>query len=267
MDGEKTWEGAPLKRLEEIFDLKNQVAVVTGGSSGIGFAIAETLMSAGVRVAIVNRKIEAGKQAVTHLRELGGEAMAFSADVSKVDEMEAMGEAVEAKMGPIDILVNSAGINIRRKAVEFELTEWQQILDINLTGTFLACRAVGRRMMERRRGRIVNISSIGSAIGLTDRAPYCASKGGVSQLTKVLAIEWAPYGMTVNAIGPGYMRTPFISELLKDLDFQNKVRNQVPLQRVGETRDLAGIVLVLCSKAGAYITGQTIYVDGGWSIW
>ena len=255
-----------MKTFEEIFDLKGQVAIVTGGNSGIGFSIAETLLSAGVRVAIVNRKIESGRQAVARLREQGGEALAFQADVSKQDEMEAVAKAVEAQMGAVDILVNSAGINIRRKAIEYELAEWQQILDINLTGTFLACRAVGRRMMERRRGRIVNISSIGSAIGLTDRGPYCASKGGVSQLTKVLAIEWAPYGMTVNAIGPGYMRTPLISGLMNDPEFQNRVRSQIPLQRVGETRDLAGIVLVLCSKAGAYITGQTIYVDGGWSI-
>ncbi|NIT04495.1 SDR family oxidoreductase, partial [Candidatus Saccharibacteria bacterium] len=115
--------------------------------------------------------------------------------------------------------------------------------------------------------RIVNISSIAGNIGMTDRAPYCASKGGVSQLTKVLAIEWAPYGVTVNAIGPGFIRTPLISALFKNPDFQEMVRNSTPMGRIGETEDLQGILLVLCSKAGDYITGQTIYIDGGWSVW
>lgn len=252
---------------EEMFDLTDKVAIVTGGSSGIGLTLAQTLMQAGAKVAIVNRKREAGESAAARLQEEGGEARAFPADVSKKDEVEAMAEAVEEKLGPVDILVNSAGINIRKKAVEFDLDEWQQILAINLTGTFLACQAVGRQMIRRRAGRIVNISSVASAIGLVDRAPYCASKGGVSQLTKVLAIEWATYGVTVNAIGPGFMRTPLISELMNDPNFQNTVRTLVPMQRIGEKQDLQGILLVLCSKAGAYITGQTIYVDGGWSIW
>jgi NAD(P)-dependent dehydrogenase (short-subunit alcohol dehydrogenase family) len=122
-------------------------------------------------------------------------------------------------------------------------------------------------MIRRRAGRIVNMSSVASAIGLIDRAPYCASKGGVSQLTKVLAIEWAPYGVTINAIGPGFMRTPLISELVDGSDFKNTVRALVPMQRIGETQDLQGILLVLWAKAGAYIRGQTVYVDGGWSIW
>jgi 2-deoxy-D-gluconate 3-dehydrogenase len=191
----------------------------------------------------------------------------FTADISKENEMEKIAAEIEARMGPVDILVNNAGINIRKKAMDFELSEWEQILDVNLTGTFITSRAVAKGMIARRSGRIVNISSVASAIGLVDRAPYCASKGGVSQLTKVLAIEWAPYGITVNAIGPGYMNTPLIANLMDQPDFKALVRSQVPLGRVGETEDLHGIILVLCSKAGAYITGQTIYIDGGWSIW
>ena len=252
---------------EKIFDLKHKVSIVTGGSSGIGLAIARTLGYAGVKVAVVNRTETAGKAAAAGLKAEGIEARAFPCDVSRKKEVEAMADAVEETLGPVDILVNSAGINIRKKALEFEPAEWNQILDINLKGTFLTCQTVGRRMVARRGGHIVNISSIGSFIGLTDRAPYCASKGGVTQLTKVLAIEWATSGVTVNAIGPGYVRTPLITALLKDPGFQEMMNRQVPMKRIAEPEDLQGILLVLCSKAGAYITGQTIYVDGGWSLW
>jgi NAD(P)-dependent dehydrogenase (short-subunit alcohol dehydrogenase family) len=250
-----------------LFDIEGKVGIVTGGSSGIGLSMAKALAQTGVKIAIVNRTVMAGEKAAAEIREHGGIAASFPADVTKKDNVEAVVEAIENEMGAVDILVNCAGINIRKKAVEFGLNEWQQILDTNLTGTFLACQAVGRRMLARGRGRIVNISSVASAIGLEDRAPYCASKGGVSQLTKVLAIEWAPYGVTVNAIGPGYMNTPLIANLMKQPGFQERVRSQVPLGRVGETEDLYGILFVLCSKAGAYITGQTVYIDGGWSIW
>jgi len=252
---------------EKIFDLKDKVGIITGGSSGIGLAIAQTLGYAGVKIAVVNRTEAAGKEAAVRLGEEGIEAIAFPCDVSIKEDVEAMVEAVEETLGNVGILVNSAGINLRKKALEFDPAEWDQILDINLKGTFLTCQTVGRRMVERCSGHIVNISSIAAFIGLADRAPYCASKGGVSQLTKVLAIEWATSGVTVNAIGPGYVRTPLITELLGDSNFQKTVHTQVPMKRIAETEDLQGILLVLCSKAGAYITGQTIYVDGGWSIW
>ena len=188
---------------EKIFDLENKVGIVTGGSSGIGFAIARALGYAGVKIAVVNRHEASGSEAAANLCEDGIDAKAFSCDVSRKDDVEAMVEAVEKALGPVDILVNSAGLNIRKKALEFDPAEWDQILDTNLKGTFLTCQTVGRRMVQRRCGHIVNISSIAAFIGLSDRAPYCASKGGVSQLTKVLAIEWAANGVTVNAIGPG----------------------------------------------------------------
>lgn len=252
---------------EKIFDLQDKVGIITGGSSGIGLAIARTLGYAGVKIAVVNRTEATGKEAAASLSKEGIEAKAFPCDVSRKEDVEAMLEVVEETLGPVDILVNSAGINIRKKALEFDPAEWDQILDINLKGTFLTCQTVGRRMVERRSGHIVNISSIAASVGLIDRAPYCASKGGVSQLTKVLAIEWASYGVTVNAIGPGYVRTPLITGLLQDSGFQKTLHTHVPMNRIAETEDLRGILLVLCSKAGAYITGQTIYVDGGWSVW
>jgi len=253
--------------LEELFGLANKVAVVTGAGSGIGLSLSRALVRAGVRVAVVDRDKVAGQKAAEELRGKGASAKAFYADIAKEKEVAQMVTAVEKEMGPIDILINNAGINIRKKAMEYDLSEWERILNINLTGAFITSRAVGKGMIARRSGRIVNISSIASTIGLVDRAPYCASKGGLSQLTKVLAIEWAPYGITVNAIGPGYMNTPLIANLIEQPDFKAQVKSQVPLGRIGETEDLHGILLVLCSKAGAYITGQTILIDGGWSIW
>ena len=253
--------------LQEMFGLGNKVAVITGGNSGIGLSMARILGNAGARLAIVNRTRKTGDVAVSSLSEEGLVARAFSADVSIKEAVDDMVYDVEKEMGNIDILVNSAGVNIRKKAIEYNEEDWDQMLNINLKGTFLTCQAVGRRMTERGSGRIVNISSIASFVGLTDRAPYCASKGGVTQLTKALAVEWATYGVTVNAIGPGFVRTPLITGLLKDPGFQEKVATLVPMQRIAEPEDLQGILLVLCSKAGSYITGQTIYVDGGWSIW
>lgn len=252
--------------LDQLFDLAGKTAIVTGGSSGIGFALAQGLAEAGSRVAIVNRNGSAGEGAAAKLRSAGYDAQAFAADVTRPDDVARMLDGVEGAMGPVGILVNSHGINIRKTALEFPLEDWDQILSVNLTGTFLTCQAVGKRMTARGAGRIVNVSSVGSLVGIENRAAYCASKGGVTQLTKVLAMEWAPHGVRVNAIGPGFIRTPLIEPLLASPGFEERVKTLVPCQRVGETRDLVGMVLLLCSRAADYITGQTIYVDGGWSI-
>jgi NAD(P)-dependent dehydrogenase (short-subunit alcohol dehydrogenase family) len=252
--------------IQEMFDIKGQVALITGGNSGIGLSITETLIKAGARIAIMNRNASSGKAIVDQLSSQGGEAISLPGDITNPEEVKVAVEATITHYGNIDILVNSAGINIRKKAVDFELSEWKKILDINLTGTFLVCQEVGRHMINRRKGRIINISSVAAAIPLPDRAPYCASKAGVTQLTKALALEWAPYGININAVGPGFINTPLIAELMKDPSFQKKIEDTVPLKRVGETADLQGIVLTLCSKAGEYITGQTIYIDGGLSL-
>ncbi len=250
----------------DLFQLKDKVALVTGGSSGIGREIAGALAAAGAQVAIINRTPQAGRQAAEEINQAGGKALACPADVSKEDEVEAAVEAVARELGPPDILVNSHGINLRKAALEFDLAEWRQIIDINLTGVFLACRAVGRLMLERRSGSIVNISSVVSLVGRVGLTPYSASKGGVSQLTRNLALEWAPRGVRVNAVGPGFVRTPLTAPLFNSPEFLEEVTRLVPLGRAGEPRDLTGLVLLLSSPAGAYITGQTIYVDGGWSI-
>ena len=253
--------------VEQLFSLEGCNALVTGGSSGIGLAMAKALSQAGCKVAILNRNKEKGLEAIKEIDPSGEKSLAVAADVASADQVEAAVSRVEDELGPLDILVNSHGINIRKKSLEFSPEEWQKVLDINLTGVFNCCRSVGSRMLPRKSGRIVNISSIASLVGLTERAPYCASKGGVSLLTKTLALEWAESGVQVNAIGPGFIHTPLTDGLIKSPGFDDKVKALVPLGRVGMPEELVGMMLLLCSPAGNYITGQTIYIDGGWSVW
>ena len=252
--------------INNIFDIRNEVAMITGGNSGIGRAITETLAKCGAKVAIVNRDPKSGEMAARELKKNGLEAVSFDADVRDKEKIDYVVNRIIEKYGKIDILVNSAGINLRKKAVEFDLNDWNEIIEVNLTGTFIVCQAVGRYMIQQKKGRVLNVSSIASLKGLNERGPYCASKAGVSQLTKVIALEWAQHGVYVNAIGPGFINTRLIKGLVNDPIFQKMIKNTVPLQRIGEVTDLQGLVLTLCSKACSYITGQTIYIDGGLSI-
>lgn len=251
--------------IDRMFDLTGKAALVTGGSSGIGLALAGVLARAGAKVAIVNRNADRGRAAAEELQAEGLDVRSFRADVRDSGQVEAAVAEIEAATGPVDILVNSHGVNHRQQALEFSDEDWGRIIDINLTGVFNTCRAVGRRMVARGEGRVINVSSVAARIGLADRAPYCASKGGVTQLTRALALEWARHGITVNAIGPGFIHTPLIEPLLADPGFQDRVKAAVPLGRIGEPVELGGMVLLLASEAGSYITGQTIYIDGGWT--
>lgn len=254
--------------LNELFSLKNKVAIVTGGSQGLGFAMAEALALAGARIVIVNRREAEGKIAAEKIRENDVECIAIPTNVSKKNEVVRMVDKALEHFGRVDILVNCAGINIRKPSLQFEESEWNEIMDINLKGTFLCCQEVGRLMVEQRSGKVINVSSIASLTAMELRAPYCASKAGVSQLTKVLALEWGPYNVNVNAIAPGVMITPLTSEFLKkgSEQYEKHIR-KIPLQKFGRIDDLSGIVVLLASSASDYITGQTIFVDGGWTIW
>lgn len=253
---------------KEIYDIKGKIAIVTGGNSGIGYEIAKTLAQSGAKIVIANRRREEGEKAAKAISELGGEAIAIPTDVSQKASVEEMVQNVVGRFGRIDVVVNSAGINVRKYALDFEESDWDQVININLKGTFLVCQAVGRIMVGQKEGKIINISSAVEKIGMEMRAAYCASKGGVSQLTKVLAIEWAPYGVNVNAVGPGFMKTALLANLIeKDPTFVPMVQSRVPLGRLGLPEDVAGVVLLLASDAGNYITGQTFFIDGGWTIW
>jgi gluconate 5-dehydrogenase len=211
----------------------------------------------------VSRNPEEAEAAAEEIRRRGRNAVAGSADVrNPLDCERIIHEALE-RFGRLDILINNAGTNIRKPLLEFSEEEWDSILDTNLKGVFFCSQAAVRVMKEREKGRIVNISSAGAEIGVPYLGPYCASKGGITQLTKVCALEWARYGITVNAIGPTYIKTPMTEEWLNDPDRYKTIMARSAIKRLGEPRDLQGLLLLLVSDASAYITGQTFYVDGG----
>ncbi|MBN1151859.1 MAG: glucose 1-dehydrogenase [Dehalococcoidia bacterium] len=247
-----------------MFDLTDRIAIVTGGNSGIGFAIAEGLAQHGARVIIANRDRQRGETAVRRLLEHDLLAEAVQADVSASTDVSRLVEAVLQRYGKIDILVNSAAIISRKPAEDFTDEDWDRIMNTNLRGAFLCCREAGRHMIERRKGKIINISSNVSQVVQPLRSIYCISKAGLSHLTRALGMEWAKYGVNVNAIGPG----PTITELNKKYfednprDLQERIA-AIPMGRLGMPGDHVGAALYLASAASDYMTGQTLIIDGG----
>ena len=234
---------------KNLLDLSGRVAVVTGGTKGIGEAIVRHLAAAGARVVAVSRSAPASP---------GGSPRAGDGVTLA---------AVVARHGTVDILVNCAGTAKRAPALEQAEADWEYMIELNLKGTAWACRAVAPIMRRAGRGRIVNITSIGAEFGLVNRAAYCATKGGVAQLTRCLALEWGPHGITVNAVGPGITVTPLVRPFLDaNPGKEETMTRKIPLGRLGRPDDMAGAVAFLASDLAAYITGQTIYVDGGWSV-
>lgn len=246
------------------FSLAGKVALVTGGSRGLGRAMALALAEAGADVAVVSKSGEGLEETVSQIKALGREGLAIQGDVAVPRETQRIAREAADKLGPIDILVNAAGVNRRIPSLEVSEDEWDWIVGVNLKGTFFMCQAVGRLMVERRKGSIINIASLLSAVGIPTLAPYAASKAGVLGVTRVLAAEWGPFGVRVNAIAPGYFRTRMTERLFSDPQWTERLLQQVPLGRAGEPQDLAGIAVFLASDAAQYITGQVIYVDGGY---
>jgi NAD(P)-dependent dehydrogenase (short-subunit alcohol dehydrogenase family) len=248
-------------------DLRGKTAIVTGGNQGIGFALSDGLAKYGATVVIVNRRAEEGGKAAQRIRDAGGSAISIPADVSQKDAVVKMVEKVIDQQGQIDVLVNNAGVNIRKPATEISEEDLNAILDINLKGLFFCCQAAAAPMIEQGRGKIINVSSIAYTCAFLDRTPYSATKAGVSQLTRTLALEWAKFGLTVNAIGPGIVQTPLTEAYMKsDPQRTDRVREMIPLGRFSRPEDLVGVTLFLASKASDYLTGQTIIVDGGFTL-
>lgn len=247
-----------------MLDLSGKVAIVTGGSQGIGLGIAQAMAEAGADIVVVNRRADKGKEAVRQIANRGVRALTIPTDISVREEVEAMVEKVMAEFGRIDILVNNAGTIVRKSALDMTEEEWEKVLAVNLKGAWLCARAVGARMIEAGKGKVINTSSVLATKGMEGRAAYCSSKAGLSQLTKVLALEWARHHINVNAIAPGWIRTEMNAALLdSDPARYQEILESIPLKRIGAPADIAGLAVFLASDASNYLTGQTIYVDGG----
>ena len=247
----------------DLFRLDNQTAIVVGGAGGLGAAIARGLAEAGAAVAIADANAGGAKLVADEMLAAGRRALAVAVDVADAGSVETMAAEVESRLGPVDVLVNSAGITHRSPAAEFPEGQWHRVIAVNLTGVFLASQAVGRRMIARRRGRIINIASIAGELGLPGTIAYSASKGGVVQLTRALAVEWAPHNVRVNAIAPSWFSTNIGDLIHREPDYEARAMRRVPMGRMGQPGELVGAALYLASDASAMVTGHILAVDGG----
>jgi len=251
----------------EIFELKGKVAMVTGSTRGLGEVSAKALAGAGADIAVCGRNAAGLKRVSEEIRKTGRNADGFSIDVtSKPSVAEAVDRILET-FGRIDILVNNAGVNFRVPVLEFPEEEWDRVLSTNLKGYFLVAQAVVPQMLQNGYGKVINMSSILGTVGLPNQVAYASSKGGVDQMTKVMALEWAGRGVRVNAIGPTYFETELVTQIRNDPERFNFINERTPMGRWGYLPELEGAVIFLASPASDFITGQTIYVDGGWTIW
>jgi NAD(P)-dependent dehydrogenase (short-subunit alcohol dehydrogenase family) len=251
----------------ELFDLEGRTALVTGASKGLGKAIVMALAAAGADVALYARNKEDLEAVKASVQALGRRAETFCVDVL---DKRAVDESVKAGLeafGHVDILVNNAGVNVRKPVLELTPEEWDLVIDTNLKGYFLMAQAVVPSMLARGSGKVINMASILGTVALPTQLAYASSKGGVIQMTKVMALEWAKQGVQVNAIGPTYFETPLVAQLRNDPERFNFIVDRTPMGRWGQPEELAGIVIFLASRASDFITGQTIFIDGGWTIW
>lgn len=266
------------------YSVEGKVAIVTGGGRGIGKSIALTLAEAGADVTVAARTVKQIEGIADEVRQLGRKALAVPTDVTKADEVKRVVEQTVSQFGKIDILVNNAGIDIlkpiafvpemkRLKPPEWKVAdswdtplteaEWHQVIDTNLTSAFLFAQAVAPHMLRQRKGKVINISSNSADLAPPYFSAYCVSKAGLSMLTRCLAIEWAPFNICVNAIGPGDIRTELNANVFDQPEMKEFMLASIPLRRFGETRDVALLALYLASEASNFMTGQTLYIDGG----
>ncbi|MDW7674040.1 MAG: glucose 1-dehydrogenase [Bacillota bacterium] len=246
-------------------ELKGKKIIVTGGGKGIGKDIALSLAQLGAQVIITGRNEEALSTAVLELKKHQGDCSYLVADMQNVASILQMIDEAYSLMGKIDILVNNAGINIAKPALEVTESDWDQILDTNLKGSFFASQQAGKHMISQGGGKIINIASQMAFVGYIKRAAYCSSKGGMVQLTKALAVEWAPYNILVNAVAPTFIETELTQKMFQDQAFHQDVLNRIPLGTLAQPYHVTGAVLFLASDLANFMTGDTIRVDGGWT--
>ena len=245
------------------FDLSGQTAIVTGASRGLGSYMAKALARAGARLIITARNADDCRTTIADINELGGNARGYSLDVTNEQSIREFGKQIEADYESIEILVNNAGCNIRKPFTDFTWQEWDRVVNTNLKGGFFVSQVVVPRMVERKYGRIINIGSVTTAFGMAGIVPYCASRGGVGQMTKALADELGPHGVTVNCLAPGWFRTEQNKVLYENATWLEYITDRIPLKRPGRPDDLDGAVVFLSARESEYISGQTLFVDGG----
>jgi NAD(P)-dependent dehydrogenase (short-subunit alcohol dehydrogenase family) len=246
-----------------LFDLSGKVAIVTGASRGLGQYFGRALARAGADLVITSRSLDSLKDFQKEVEGLGRRAVPVQLDLRNYDSTQRLAEAAHDAYGKIDILVNNAGCNVRKSAIDVTWEDWNLVLDTNLRGTFFAAQAVARKMIPRNYGRIINIGSVTSVFGYAGLTPYCASRGGVKQMTMSLADDWGPYGITVNCLAPGWFKTQQTKVLYENKEWVDYLCDRIPLKRPGQPNDLDGAIVFLASDASGYVTGQTLLVDGG----
>lgn len=251
---------------KNLFDLTGRVAIVTGASGGLGQYMALALARAGADLAITSRSLEKLNETTRRIADIGRKALPLELELREYDSIVQTIERVYRHYGKIDILVNNAGCNVRKPAVEVTWDEWNLILDTNLRGSFFTAREAAKRMIPEKYGRIINIGSVTCVAGYANLGPYCASRGGIKQMTMSLADDWGPAGITVNCLAPGWFHTRQTHVLYENPEWTNYLCDKIPLNRPGQPHDLDGAVVFLASDASEYVTGQTLLVDGGISI-
>lgn len=247
----------------DIFSLANKRALVTGSSQGIGLAVAEGLGRAGANVVLNGRDKAKLLQAQKDLQGKGIAAAAYAFDVTNETEVEQAVEAIAREQGPIDILVNNAGMQFRTPLEDFPLEKWRELMRVNVESAFIVGKAVAKGMIARRQGKIINISSVQSELGRPTIAPYTATKGAIKMLTKGMCADWAKHNIQVNAIGPGYFKTPLNQALVDNPEFSTWLEKRTPAGRWGTTDELIGAAVFLASPASSFVNGHILYVDGG----
>ena len=246
-----------------LFDLSGKVAIVTGASRGLGQYLARALARAGADLVITSRTVDSLKEFSAEINGLGRRVLPLPLDVRDYQSIQEMVEAAFTHYGKIDILVNNAGCNVRKPAVEIEWEDWNLVVNTNLRGGFFVAQAVAKKMIPAGYGRIINIGSVTAVAGYAGITPYCASRGGVKQMTMSLADDWGVHNITVNCLAPGWFKTAQTKVLYDNQEWVDYLTDRIPLKRVGQPNDLDGTVIFLASDASAYMTGQTLLVDGG----
>ncbi|OAT86378.1 SDR family NAD(P)-dependent oxidoreductase [Desulfotomaculum copahuensis] len=251
--------------MKNLFDLTGKTAIVTGASSGLGQQIAIGVAAYGANVVAVGSPRHGAESTIEEIKRRGGDAISLQTDVTNEAEVKKMVKQSLDRFGTIDIDYNVPGINIRKEALEMTEEEWNRVINTNLKGVYLCAKNIGEVMVKQRKGKIINMSSIFGTVCMKKQIAYATSKGGINQMTKVLAVEWAPFGVTVNAIAPAYMKTPLVRQVMEDISWYEDVKKRNAMERLGEPEEIIGPAVFLGSEASSFITGTILYVDGGWT--